>query len=131
MTEYKCYLYDYFSQRVDFIFLDTNSVIKNVLAVFQYYGNYSKKGLAKALESELHGKFEDCVMTLGKETSLHFSLCVCGCVREIVDMLNASVIERLFSEKLLGSLFFQLCLSRVGPVSIITQTFITQRYNSN
>uniref|UniRef100_A0A8C2C6N3 Annexin n=1 Tax=Cyprinus carpio TaxID=7962 RepID=A0A8C2C6N3_CYPCA len=34
--------------------------------IFQYYGNFSKKGLAKALESELHGKFEDCVMTLVK-----------------------------------------------------------------
>ncbi|XP_042580943.1 annexin A1-like isoform X1 [Cyprinus carpio] len=34
--------------------------------IFQYYGNYSKEGLAKALESELHGKFEDCVMTLVK-----------------------------------------------------------------
>lgn len=76
MTEYKCYIYDYFSQRVDFIFLDTNSVIKNVFAVFQHYGKYSKQGLAKVLESELHGDLEDCLMTLGKETSLHVSLCV-------------------------------------------------------
>jgi len=40
-------------------------------AVFQYYGQYSKKGLAKVLESELHGNFEECLMTLGKETSAH------------------------------------------------------------
>ncbi|KTG32159.1 hypothetical protein cypCar_00038465 [Cyprinus carpio] len=34
--------------------------------IFQYYGKYSKEGLAKALESELHGNFEDCLMTLVK-----------------------------------------------------------------
>ncbi|XP_059403037.1 annexin A1-like [Carassius carassius] len=51
------------------------SVIINVLTsrseaqlckIFQYYGKYSKEGLAKALESELHGNLEDCLMTLVK-----------------------------------------------------------------
>lgn len=61
---------------VDFIFLGTISVIHIVFAVFQYYGQYSKKGLAKVLESELHGNLEECLMTLGKETSAYFRLCV-------------------------------------------------------
>ncbi|XP_048042598.1 annexin A6-like [Megalobrama amblycephala] len=34
--------------------------------IFKYYGQYSKQGLAKALESELHGNLEDCLMTLVK-----------------------------------------------------------------
>ncbi|XP_050967156.1 annexin A1-like [Labeo rohita] len=34
--------------------------------IFQYYGKYSQQGLAKALESELHGDLEDCLMTLVK-----------------------------------------------------------------
>ncbi|TRY60693.1 hypothetical protein DNTS_017086 [Danionella cerebrum] len=34
--------------------------------IFQFYGELSKKGLAKALESELHGCLEDCLMTLVK-----------------------------------------------------------------
>ncbi|XP_056121462.1 annexin A1-like [Rhinichthys klamathensis goyatoka] len=34
--------------------------------IFQYYGQYSKKGLAKVLESELHGNLEECLMTLVK-----------------------------------------------------------------
>ncbi|XP_059405794.1 annexin A1-like [Carassius carassius] len=34
--------------------------------IFQFYGKYSKQGVAKALESELHGDFEDCVMILVK-----------------------------------------------------------------
>uniref|UniRef100_A0A672KTQ9 Annexin n=1 Tax=Sinocyclocheilus grahami TaxID=75366 RepID=A0A672KTQ9_SINGR len=51
------------------------SVLINVLTsrseaqlckIFQYYGKYSKEGLAKALESELHGNLEDCLMTLVK-----------------------------------------------------------------
>ncbi len=79
MTEYKCYIHDYFSPRVDFIFLDTNSVIKNVFAVFQHYGKYSKQGLAKVLESELHGNLEDCLMTLGKETFILVCECLWVC----------------------------------------------------
>ncbi|XP_067296084.1 annexin A1-like [Pseudorasbora parva] len=51
------------------------SVLINVLTsrsesqlckIFKYYGQYSKQGLAKALESELHGNIEDCLMTLVK-----------------------------------------------------------------
>ncbi|KAF4113605.1 annexin A1-like [Onychostoma macrolepis] len=34
--------------------------------IFQHYGKYSKQGLAKALESELHGNLEDCLVTLVK-----------------------------------------------------------------
>ncbi|XP_051751444.1 annexin A1-like [Ctenopharyngodon idella] len=34
--------------------------------IFKYYGQYSKQGLAKALESELHGNLEDCLMILVK-----------------------------------------------------------------
>lgn len=49
-------------------------------------------------------------MILGKETSAHFRLCVqyvCGCVQEIPDMLNASVIKRLFkAEQLFRKLVF-------------------------
>ncbi|XP_016402942.1 annexin A1-like, partial [Sinocyclocheilus rhinocerous] len=34
--------------------------------IFQHYGKYSKQGLAKVLESELHGDLEDCLMALVK-----------------------------------------------------------------
>ncbi|XP_056314696.1 annexin A1 [Danio aesculapii] len=34
--------------------------------IFQYYGQFSKDGLAKDLQSELSGHFEDCMMTLVK-----------------------------------------------------------------
>lgn len=99
-------------------------LFKMFFPVFQYYGQYSKKGLAKVLESELHGNLEECLMTLGKETSAHFRLCVfmCGCLQEILDMLNAPV-----AKDYLGSLFFQLCMLWVDPDSSFTQNFITQR----
>nr|AAH92685.1 Annexin A1b [Danio rerio]AAI64147.1 Anxa1b protein [Danio rerio]AAO20268.1 annexin 1b [Danio rerio] len=37
-----------------------------LVKTFQYYGQLSKKGFAKALESELHGHLEDCLLTIVK-----------------------------------------------------------------
>ncbi|XP_051533289.1 annexin A1-like isoform X4 [Myxocyprinus asiaticus] len=34
--------------------------------IFKYYGQYSKQNFAKALEGELHGSLEDCLITLVK-----------------------------------------------------------------
>ena len=47
------------------------------------------------MAGELHGNLEECLMTLGKETSAHFRLGVfmCVCLQEILDMLNASVVR--------------------------------------
>ncbi|TRY60692.1 hypothetical protein DNTS_017086 [Danionella cerebrum] len=44
----------------------TNRSDAHLCKVFQYYGQFSKDGLAKDLEGELHGNFEDCLMTIVK-----------------------------------------------------------------
>uniref|UniRef100_A0A8C2D7D8 Annexin n=1 Tax=Cyprinus carpio TaxID=7962 RepID=A0A8C2D7D8_CYPCA len=44
----------------------TNRSEAQLYKIFQYYGQLSKDSLAKDLEGELHGSFEDCLMTLVK-----------------------------------------------------------------
>ncbi|XP_068077273.2 uncharacterized protein isoform X2 [Danio rerio] len=44
----------------------TNRSEAQLCKIFQYYGQFSKDGLAKDLQSELSGDFEDCMMTLVK-----------------------------------------------------------------
>ncbi|KAK7173781.1 hypothetical protein R3I93_003567 [Phoxinus phoxinus] len=44
----------------------TNRSEAQLSKILQYYGQLSKDGLAKDLEGELHGSFEDCLMTLVK-----------------------------------------------------------------
>ncbi|XP_067296083.1 annexin A1-like [Pseudorasbora parva] len=44
----------------------TNRSETQLCKIFQYYGQLSKDGFAKDLEGELHGNFEDCLMTLVK-----------------------------------------------------------------
>uniref|UniRef100_A0A672KU37 Annexin n=1 Tax=Sinocyclocheilus grahami TaxID=75366 RepID=A0A672KU37_SINGR len=56
----------------------TNRSEAQLCKILQYYGQFSKDGLAKDLEGELSGNFEDCLMTLGKYIRLNLSLCGCG-----------------------------------------------------
>ncbi|XP_016142087.1 annexin A1-like [Sinocyclocheilus grahami] len=44
----------------------TNRSEAQLCKILQYYGQFSKDGLAKDLEGELSGNFEDCLMTLVK-----------------------------------------------------------------
>ncbi|XP_050967157.1 annexin A1-like [Labeo rohita] len=50
------------------VFIDilTNRSEAQLYKIFQHYAQLSKDGFAKDLEGELHGNFEDCLMTLVK-----------------------------------------------------------------